>query len=305
MTVYIVKRLVSALIVIFVVLTAIFFVTQLLGDPVDLVLGDSANSAAIAALRKELGLDRPIWVQYWHFVTLAAQGSFGDSFWQHRPALGLVLSRLPATVILAVATTAIIVPVGIALGVLAAYFQGSVLERVINLFSIVGSSLVSFWLALMLILLFAVTLRWLPTSGYGTPAHVVLPAVTLATLQIGTLAQVTRTSVSEQLSSSFVSAARARGLSPARVMVRYALRNALIPIFTVASGMLIVLVNGALIAEVVFGWPGVGLLLLQAIQQGDLPLIQACIFVAASVIVLLTLMVDLLYVRINPRVRIR
>ncbi|MFJ4029543.1 ABC transporter permease [Paenarthrobacter sp. NPDC089989] len=305
MTSYVIKRLLSAFAVIFLVLTAIFFVTQLLGDPVQLVLGDTANSEQIEAVRERLGLDQPILVQYWNFVATAAQGSFGDSFWQQQPALGLVVSRLPATMLLALATIAIIVPIGITLGVLAAYYQGSVLERIINFFSIVGSSLVSFWLALMLILLFAVTLRLLPTSGYGSPANIVLPAVTLATLQIGTLAQVTRTSVSEQLSSSFVSAARARGLSPARVMTRYALRNALIPIFTVASGMLIALVNGAVIAEVVFGWPGVGLLILQAIQQGDLPLIQAAIFVTASLIVILTLLVDLAYLRINPRVRLQ
>ncbi|MCI0142982.1 ABC transporter permease [Arthrobacter bambusae] len=305
MTVYVIKRLVSAFAVIFLVLTAIFFVTQLLGDPVQLVLGDTANPEQILAVRDRLGLNDPIWVQYWHFVTRAAQGSFGDSFWQQLPALGLVFSRLPATLLLSLATIAIIVPIGVTLGTLAAYHQGSVLERIINFFSIVGSSLVSFWLALMLILLFAVTLRLLPTSGYGSPANIILPAVTLATLQVGTLAQVTRTSVSEQLSSSFVSAARARGLSPARVMIRYALRNALIPIFTVASGMLITLVNGAVIAEVVFGWPGVGLLILQAIQQGDLPLIQAAIFVTASLIVILTLLVDLAYLRINPRVRLQ
>ncbi|SNT48558.1 ABC transporter permease [Rhodococcoides kyotonense] len=302
---YIVKRLASAGVVIFLVLTAIFFVTQLLGDPVQLVLGDTANTEQIAAVRERLGLDQPILQQYFNFVSNAFHGTFGDSFWQQQPALGLVLSRLPATFLLALATIAIIVPIGITLGVLAAYRQGSVIERIINVFSVMGSSLVSFWLALMLILLFAVTLRVLPTSGSGSFAHIILPATTLAILQIGTLAQVTRVGVAEQLTSSYVSAARARGLSPSRVMTRYALRNALIPIFTVSSSMVIVLVNGAVIAEVVFGWPGIGLLTLQAIQQGDLPLIQAAVFVTASSIVLLTLLVDLTYPWINPRVRLQ
>ena len=305
MLIYSLKRLAAAFLVIFFVLTAIFFVTQLLGDPVVLVLGDTATPEQIVAVRERLGLNAPLWEQYWLFLTNAAQGSFGDSFWQQKPALEIVLARLPATFILAGVAMLVMVPIGVFLGVLAAYHQGSWVERLVNVLSIVSSSLVNFWVALMLILLFAVTLHWLPTSGYGRPEHLVLPVITIALLQIGTLAQITRTSVAEQLSSQSVAAGRARGLSPTRIMSRYALRNAMIPIFTVAAGMLIALMNGAIITEVVFGWPGVGRLILQAIQEGDLPLIQASIFVTATLLVVLTLLVDLAYVRINPRVRIQ
>jgi len=303
--IYSLKRLAAAFLVIFLVLTAIFFVTQLLGDPVTLVLGDTATPTQIAAVRARLGLDQPLLQQYWQFLVNAAQGSFGDSFWQQQPALQIVFSRLPATFLLAGVAMLVMVPIGVLLGVIAAYRQGSWIERLVNVLSIVSSSLVNFWVALMLILVFAVTLRWLPTSGYGEPQHLVLPVATLSLLQIGVLAQITRTSVAEQLQSQFVSAARARGLSPVRVMLRYALRNALIPIFTVAAGMLIGLMTGAVITEVVFGWPGIGRLLLQAIQDGDLPLIQATVFVSASILVVLTLLVDLAYVRLNPRVRIQ
>lgn len=305
MLIYSLKRLAAAFLVIFLVLTAIFFVTQLLGDPVTLVLGDTATPTQIAAVRARLGLDQPLLQQYWQFLVNAAQGSFGDSFWQQQPALQIVFSRLPATFLLAGVAMLVMVPIGVLLGVIAAYRQGSWIERLVNVLSIVSSSLVNFWVALMLILVFAVTLRWLPTSGYGEPQHLVLPVATLSLLQIGVLAQITRTSVAEQLQSQFVSAARARGLSPVRVMLRYALRNALIPIFTVAAGMLIGLMTGAVITEVVFGWPGIGRLLLQAIQDGDLPLIQATVFVSASILVVLTLLVDLAYVRLNPRVRIQ
>lgn len=305
MLIYSVKRLAAAFLVIFLVLTAIFFVTQLLGDPVTLVLGDTATPAQIAAVRERLGLDEPLYEQYWQFIVNAAQGSFGDSFWQQQPALQIVFSRLPATFLLAGVAMLVMVPIGVLLGVIAAYNQGSWIERTVNVLSIVSSSLVNFWVALMLILLFAVTLHWLPTSGYGKPENIVLPVITISLLQIGTLAQITRTSVAEQLESQFVSAARARGLSPTRIMGRYALRNAAIPIFTVAAGMLIALMNGAIITEVVFGWPGVGRLILQSIQEGDLPLIQASIFVTATLLVVLTLLVDLAYVRLNPRVRIQ
>jgi peptide/nickel transport system permease protein len=300
---YVLRRLASALMVIFLVLTAIFFVSQLLGDPVQLVLGDHGSVEQIAAVRARLHLDDPLLVQYGRFVAGAVQGDFGESFWQQQPALGLVFDRLPASLLLAVATMSVVVPVALVAGTLAACKPGTWIEKTVNVLSIVGSSIVSFWLALMLILIFGVTLRWLPTSGYGA-VNLILPTLTLAVLQVGTLSQVVRTTVAEQLNQGYVWAARARGIRESRVLWRYAIRNALIPIFTVASGSFIVLVNGALIAEVVFGWPGVGLLLLQAISEGDLPLIQAVIFVSASIIVLLTLAVDMVYTRVNPRVRV-
>ena len=297
-------RLAQSAIGIVVVLTLVFFVTHMLGDPVNIALPETAPQAQRDALREQLGLNRPVWIQYRDFLLDAARGSFGDSFWQKVPSLELVLGRLPATLYLAAAAAALILPLGIGVGVLAAFRPGSLLEHIANALSIASVSVVDFWLALMMILIFSVGLGILPTSGFGGIDHVLLPAVSLALLHAGSLAQVTRATVAEELSKGYVDAARARGVSETRVIVRHALRNALLPVITVGGSTIMNLMGGAIVAEVVFGWPGVGLLFIQAIEHRDLPLIEAGVFVTAVTVMAMNLLIDLLYVRLNPRVRV-
>jgi peptide/nickel transport system permease protein len=286
------------------VLLLVFGVTHLLGDPVRIVLSPTAPQAQIDAVREQLHLNDPFLVQLRDFILNAAHGSFGDSFWQHQPAMSLVLARLPASIYLALVAYALILPIGIGMGVLAALRPGSILERGLNVLSLISVSIVDFWLALMLILLFSVTLRLLPTSGYGGIDHVLLPALTLALLSVGSLAQVTRLSVVEELGKSYVFAARARGISETRIIFRHALRNALIPIVTVAGTILTGILGGVIIVELVFGWPGVGQLAAQALGKRDLPLIEATVFVSAVTVITINFVSDVIYMMVNPRVRL-
>jgi peptide/nickel transport system permease protein len=300
---FILRRLLQSLLTIFVVLVLVFFTTHMLGDPVSIMLPQGANQAQVDALRQQLHLNEPLLTQFWSFILHAFSGSFGNSYWQSRPALPIVLEHLPATLYLGAVAFLMIVPIGIGLGTAAALGAGSVLDRIISMASFVSISMVDFWLALMLILIFAVRLRLLPTSGYGGFTHVLLPAVTLTVLQVGALAQMTRSSIQEQLSKSFVAAARARGLSETRVVFQHVLRNSLIPIVTIIGSIMIALAGGAVIAEVVFGWPGAAQLLIQAVDQRDLPLIEAAIFVGAVSVTIINLIVDVVYQLVNPRVR--
>jgi peptide/nickel transport system permease protein len=301
---YVLVRLFYSALNVLGVLVLVFVVTHLLGDPVRIALPANSPQALIDATRERLGLNDPILVQFGNFLRTAAFDSFGQSYWRFRPALQVVLETVPATLYLAFAAFVIILPVGIGLGILAALRPGSLLARAINIFSFMSVSVVGFWLALMLILVFSVTLRVLPTSGYGGLDHVLLPALTLALLQFGALAQVTRACLLEELSKSYVSAARARGLSETRVILGHAVRNALIPIVTYCGLILLGLIGGSIIVETVFGWPGVGFLLVQAIQRRDLPLIYAAVFVTSIVVLVINLFVDLLYTRLNPRLRL-
>jgi ABC-type dipeptide/oligopeptide/nickel transport system permease component len=301
---YVVFRLVYSALAILGVLVLVFAVTHMLADPVRIALPPNATLEQVEAMREKLGLNEPILVQLLMFLRSAAFDSFGESFWRQQPAMEIVLERVPATIYLALAAAVISLPLGIGMGILASVRPGSLLDRALNIFSVVSVSMVGFWLALMLILLVSVNLRLLPTSGYGGIDHVLLPAITIALLSCGFLAQVTRASVTEEMSKGYISAARARGLSETRVILNHAVRNAAIPIVTISGAFIAGLLGGDVIAETVFGWPGIGLLLVQAIKQRDLPLIEATVFVTAVIIVLANLIVDLLYPKLNPRVRL-
>lgn len=300
---YILKRLLYSVLTVVIVLCLVFFATHMLGDPVSVMLPDGASQPQIDKLRADLGLNDSLLTQFVTFLLSAISGSFGDSYWQHRPALGIVLEHVPATLYLGAAAFVLVVPIGIALGTTAALKEGSILDRAINIASFVSISIVDFWLGLMLILIFAVQLQWLPTSGFGGWRYVLLPAVTLTVMQVGNLAQLTRASVREQLSKSFVGAARARGVKESRVITHYILRNSMVPIVTIVGSILITLAGGATIAEVVFGWPGAAQLLIQAINQHDLPLVTACVAVGAVLITFINFLVDVAYQIVNPKVR--
>ena len=282
---------------------AVFFVTHLLGDPARLMLRAEATDEQVAALRAQLGLDDPILVQFGRYMGDLFQGDFGDSVWQKVPAMPIVLDRLPATLYLAGVTLGVAIPLAVVLGIISAVRPRSLADRLVTVFALAGVSTADFWLGLMLILFFAVELGWVPTSGYGGLDFVILPAAALAVRPIGRISQVVRTAMLDEMSRGYVTTARAKGLKERVVVVRHTLKNAAIPILTLMGDEAASLLNGAVVIETLFGWPGVGILLIQAIENRDLPLIEATAITIAIMVVGINLLVDLTYSFIDPRVR--
>ena len=300
---YVARRLVASVAVIFALIAVVFFMLHLVGDPARLMLPQEATAEQYEALRRQLGLDDPLYVQFGRYLAGLARGDFGTSLWQGVPALTLVLDRLPNTLYLTLVTMAIAVPTAVGLGVLAALKPNSAMDRAITVFSLGGISIANFWLGLMLILLFAVELRWLPTSGFGGLSFVILPAVALALRPIGRIGQLTRATVLDEMSKLYVNTARSKGLPERTVVVRHTLRNAALPVITLTGDELAGLLNGAVVIETLFAWPGLGSLMIQAIEHRDLPIVEASLFVVAVTVVLLNLLVDLSYSVLDPRVR--
>ena len=298
-----VRRLILSVVMIVGVLTLVFLTTFVLGDPARLMLPPETPETEYLQFRHQMGFDRPIPVQYVEFLTNALRGDFGDSWWQRTPALPLALQPLPATLLLAVFSIALAAGVGLPLGVAASLRQGSPVDRIAVLASLLGLSLPVIWLGLMLILVFAVKLGWFPTSGYGSWRHLVLPGVALAALPLGRIAQMARAAMIDELGLQYVVTARAKGLRPGRV-VRHALKNAALPLVTAISWEFVLMVAGyTVIVETVFGWPGVGYQLYNAIRNHDMPLIEATVFVVSVIVVLVNLATDVLYASLDPRVR--
>lgn len=281
----------------------VFFVTHLLGDPARLMLRPEASEQQVQELRESLGLDDPILVQFGRYMGDLARGDFGESLWQRVPAMPIVLDRLPATLYLTGVTLLIAVPLAIALGIVSAVKPRSAADRVVTVVALAGVSTADFWLGLMLILLFAVELGWLPTSGYGGLNFVILPAMALAVRPIGRISQVVRSAMLEEMSRPYVTTARAKGLAERVVVFYHSLKNAAIPILTLLGDEAASLLNGAVVIETLFGWPGVGILLIQAIEKRDLPLVESAVIVIALMIVGMNLLIDLAYTIIDPRVR--
>lgn len=281
----------------------VFFVTHLLGDPARLMLRPEATEEQVQALRESLGLDDPLHVQFGRYMSNILQGDFGDSLWQRVPALPIVIDRIPATLYLAGVTLLIAFPIALLLGILSAVRPRSIADRIVTVISLSGVSTADFWLGLMLILLFAVQLGWLPTSGYGGPQYVILPAIALAVRPIGRLSQVVRSAMLDEMSKGYITTARAKGLRQRTVILSHTLKNAAIPVITLAGDEASVMLNGAVVIETLFGWPGVGILLIQAIERRDLPLIEASVIAIALMIVTVNLLIDLAYTFLDPRVR--
>jgi peptide/nickel transport system permease protein len=281
----------------------VFFVTHLVGDPASLMLRPEATEEQRQAVRDRLGLNDPLYVQFGRFVSGAVRGDFGDSIWQRVPALPIALDRLPATLYLASATLLLAVPLAILLGIVSAIRPGSFVDRAVTVVALTGVSTADFWLGLMLILVFAVRYGLLPTSGYGGLNFVLLPAIALAFRPLGRISQVVRSAMLDQFNQPYVTTARAKGLAERVVVYLHTLKNAAIPIATLIGDEAASLLNGAVVIETVFGWPGVGILLIQAIERRDLPLIEASVFVIAIMIVTVNLLVDLTYSFMDPRVR--
>jgi len=301
---YLLGRLVSALVTLLVVSLVVFVVARLSGDPVRLMLPVEASNEEVIRVRQQLGFDRPLPVQYLEFVTRAARGDLGTSLRYQQPALGIILARLPATAALATAAMAIALLIAIPAGILAAAGRGGVVDAVARGLSLIGQALPAYWLGIMLIIVFAVSLRWLPAAGAGSPAHLVLPAITLGLWPTARISRVLRASLLEALNGDYVRTARAKGVAESRVVLQHALGNALLPAITVVGLSFGIVFGGAIITETVFAWPGVGRLLLDAVSQRDYPLVQAIVLTFAVVFLIINLGVDLLYGALDPRVRL-
>jgi peptide/nickel transport system permease protein len=299
---YITNRAVHSLAALVILLIAIFFASRVIGDPTLVMLPVDASESARQELRDALGLNDPILVQLLDFGRRALFEAFGESFRQGRPVMQIIVERLPNTGMLALAALLISVPLAVALGSLAALKPRSLVDRIINVLSLGGVSVVDFWLALMLILAFGVWLGWLPTGGSGGPLHLILPAVTLSFRTVGRVAQFTRSAMMDEYVKPYIKTARAKGMSERRVFL-HALKNAAVPLLTLTGDETNSLVNGSLVVETVFAWPGIGLLVIQAINSRDLMLIEASVFVLAVFVIVINLAVDLAYTYLNPRIR--
>jgi ABC-type dipeptide/oligopeptide/nickel transport system permease component len=301
---YLLRRLLLTVPVLLGVATLVFALIHLVpGDPAQSMLGESASPKEIEALQKSLGLDRPLLAQYRTFLAGVARGNLGTSFRFGTPVTQEIRKRLPDTAILAVSAMAVAIVFAIPLGIVAAVFRGRWPDHAAMTLALAGISMPSFWLGPLLAILFAVKLGWLPVSGSGTPLHLVLPAVTLGTALAAILARMTRSSVIEELRELYVLAARARGLSHTRAVLRHAFRNSLIPVVTIIGLQFGAVLTGTIITETIFGWPGVGRLLIQAINTRDYPLVQGCILFISVTYVAMNLLTDLTYGFLDPRIR--
>lgn len=304
MGLYLLRRLVSALFVVLGVLTVIFLIVRVIpGDPAAVLLGTHATAEMVAEQRAKMGLDRPLLAQYGLFLRQAALGDWGRSYHEGRPAFTVVLERLPATVELALAAILLTILISFALGSLAARWPQSPLDRAVGVFSLVGQAVPNFWLGLVLILLFARILHWLPSFGRGTSWHLVLPTVTLAVQLIGVMTRLVRAGILETAGQDFVRTARAKGLTETAVLRRHIYRNMLIPVVTMLGLQLGALLGGVVVIETVFAWPGLGRLVVNAINNRDYPVVQAAISIIAALFVFLNLLVDLTYAYLDPRIR--
>lgn len=305
MTAYFIRRLLQSILVIVGVSIVVFVITRAIGDPARMMLPLEATDEEVEAFAQRMGFRDPIVVQFWDWAKDAIRGDFGNSLWQRTPAMSLVLERMPATLLLCFSAIVLAVLASLPLGVLAALRPRSWLDKVTTSISLIGVCIPDFWLGLMLILIFGVAIHLFFTSGYGTWRHLVLPAVTLAARPWGRITQIVRSSMMDEMHRTYMMTARAKGLTEQRVIISHALKNASIPIVTLAAWELTRMLAGyTIVVETVFGWPGFGLLAMQAIERRDLTLIQADVFVVALIVVAMNISIDFVYASLDPRVRL-
>lgn len=301
---YVLKRLFQAALVVVSVMVVVFVVTRLIGDPVAVMLPLEATEENRAVLEAQLGLDRPIFTQLGDYMADALRFDFGDSLWQRRPAIDIVMERLPPTMMLVVSGFVLGLVLGAVIGVVAAIRPGRWMDRLFVLLGVLGISLPQFWIGLVLIVFFSVGLGWFPTSGSGSLRHLVLPAVVLALPILGRIALVTRSSMIDELNTPHVKDATARGLSRARIVIAHAFRGAGIATITVAGWELVgALAGGAVVVETVYAWPGIGFTAMQAIERHDIILLQGVVLVVAIMVVTINILVDVTYTLLDPRVK--
>jgi peptide/nickel transport system permease protein len=302
---YILKRFLHGVIVIFGVTIIVFVVTRLVGDPVQVMLPLEATLEQRAAFEKQLGLDRPIAVQFLDFIGDVAHLDFGNSLWQHRPAMEIVFEKLPLTIKLTFVGIGLAFLLSIPLGIIAALRPGGITDRSTVFFSLIGLSIPQFWLGLLLIVIFAVKLHWLPTSGTATPSHIILPAITMALPALARLVMMIRSSMIDELNAQYVKTGYAKGIPSYRVVAVHAMRNAALPVVTLCGWEVIRALAGySVVVETVFAWPGLGLTAIQAIEREDLILLQAIVFTVAITVVLINILMDVAYTIIDPRLKL-
>ena len=290
-------------ITLFVVAIAVFFMVRLSGDPIGIMAGPDADPAFIAQMRERWGLDRPLHEQLVTFLIGIAQGEFGYSMSTGLPAAQLFLERLPATLVLGLCSLALSIIIGLPLGIAAALRHNSAIDRFVMSMSVMAFSMPNFFLGVLFILFFSLHLRWLPSFGSGSPAHLVMPVLTLGLSSAGAIARFARSCMLDVLSQPYILAARARGIRPQRRTFLHALPNASIPLVTILGIRLGDLIAGAIIVETVFAWPGIGRLLAESVSKRDLAVVQVIVLATATTMVLANLAVDLLYGWLDPRVR--
>lgn len=298
------KRLLRALVTVLAVSMLVFAASRATGDPAAMLAPEDATDAEIALIRSDLGLDKPVWVQYAIYLENAARGDFGQSIRYRESALGVVLDRFPATLRLGIPAFLLAAVLGVALGVVAARRNGSRSDQAIRLFAILGQSAPPFLIGIFAIMIFGIQLQWLPTSGAFTPWHLILPAATLALFSLASILRLTRSAMLDTLSAEYVKFLRAKGMGERTILWKHALRNALIPVVAILGIQLSHLIGGAVIIELVFNWPGVGRLMVTALENRDFPVIQAGVMLISLGVVVINLLVDLLYGLIDPRIRL-
>lgn len=301
---FITRRVAYCLLSLLLLSLTIFFFVRVTGDPAALLVEPGASAADIAAIHHRFGLDQPLWVQYGLFMWSLAHGDLGQSFYYQTPVFDLYLTRLPNSLVLATAAMVFSLLIGIPSGILAAVRVGRFWDSAGKVFALLGLSLPSFWVGLVLILLFSVYLHWLPSSGAGTPLHLIMPAFALGWYFAAAHMRLTRSSMLDVLGSEYIKLARLKGLPESLVIAKHAFKNALIPVITLAGINLVIMVNVAVVVETVFAWPGIGRLLYEGITFRDFPVVQGVVLLGGAMIVLVNLAIDILYAVIDPRIRL-
>ena len=302
---YLVRRLLQSVLVLLGVSAVVFLILHLTGDPALLLLPPDATAEDIAKFRDSMGFNDPVAVQYLRFLAGAVRGDFGDSLRHGEPAMGLVVEHLSATFELAGAGLALAIGLAIPAGIVSAVRRNTPIDYVSTVVALLGQAMPTFWLGIMLILVFSVQLGWLPSSGRGDLIHLILPSITLGLFTTARITRLTRSGMLEVLGQDYIRTARAKGVAEPPVIWKHALRNASIPIVTIIGIELGTLLGGSVITETIFAWPGVGRLSVQAIFNRDYPVVQAAVFLLASTFVIVNFLVDLVYTYLDPRIRFR
>lgn len=300
---YMLKRIAQSVIVLLGITLVVFIMLNLTGDPLDFILPPGTAPEVYEQYEKELGYDQPIMVQYGRFLRNALKGDFGESHYYKKPAMEVVLARIPATLELALTALALSILIGIPLGILAAIKRGSPTDVGIRVFSLLGQCTPIFWLGMMLMLVFSVWLKWLPTYGKGTLKNLILPAVALSAYSCASITRLVRSGMIDVLGQEYITVARAKGVKETLVVMKHAFKNSLSSVLTILGLQLASLLSGSLVTETVFSWPGIGRLLQQSVLNRDFTVVEAVVLLIACTFVVVNLLVDLLYAIINPRIK--
>jgi peptide/nickel transport system permease protein len=300
---YVLRRLLQAILIVVGAATITFVLLRLLADPTTMLAPQGATAEDIRILRQAMGLDRPVYEQFVQFLLNAARGDFGDSYWTPKPAMSLILERVSATAQLTACGLGLAVLMGVGLGIVSAIKRHSLLDNLATVLAVAGQAMPIFWLGILLILLFAVYLQVLPGSGIGTPSHLILPSITLASFQAPIIMRLTRSAMLDILSQDYIRTAHSKGLPERAVLLRHAFSNAAIPVVTVIGMQLGGLLGGAIVTETVFAWPGVASLVVQSIIVSDYPVVQAGVLLMSVAIILANLMADVVVGLLDPRIR--